>query len=403
MHTNSHVNRLLDNGNELLPFEGNFTGALCNAKEIRKALSRKSSFKDNASEVPLNDQGGGILWCLSLTYNGKISKTGVVEATASTTKSGDLRSTIRNQKCAYWRLGDQFESQNSPDQWVCFDFKERQVLVSAYMVGSISLQSWVLEGSSDGASCREIDRQNGRKTSNRSPSSFRVEASDKIFRMVRLLQVGKNSSGSEVLQIGFFELFGSITRLGSLKEFNNCGVISGLGLSIERGTLDITSRYIWDDYGPENAIKAPDDLYCWDYGLNNWLCFDFKDRKVIPTAYCLTEGSDPASYHMRSWSLEGSNDHWDWTEIDRHEDSDELTYDDQWVDAGFDVECHEAYRFLRLRFLDDWDNAGEYLCGFDVFGRVIEGCDYVQMLCGGQVLRFSGGVVGTDRPFSRAF
>ena len=222
MHTNSHVNRLLDNGNELLPFEGNFTGALCNAKEIRKALSRKSSFKDNASEVPLNDQGGGILWCLSLTYNGKISKTGVVEATASTTKSGDLRSTIRNQKCAYWRLGDQFESQNSPDQWVCFDFKERQVLVSAYMVGSISLQSWVLEGSSDGASCREIDRQNGRKTSNRSPSSFRVEASDKIFRMVRLLQVGKNSSGSEVLQIGFFELFGRITRIGSLKEFNNC-------------------------------------------------------------------------------------------------------------------------------------------------------------------------------------
>lgn len=47
---------------------------------------------------------------------------------------------------------------------------------------------------------------------------------------------------------------------------------------------------------------------------NPWICFDFKDKKIIPTNYQMKSycGGPSSYYHPRNWIVEGSNDNSQW-------------------------------------------------------------------------------------------
>lgn len=104
-------------------------------------------------------------------------------------------------------------------EWLCVDFKERKVKpyhysIKSYPRGGHNLQNWVLEGSNDGESWKDLDTQNGNKSldgSNKA-NTFEVPNSqnNKFYRYLRIRQTGVNTGNDYKLIITSLEYFGLI-------------------------------------------------------------------------------------------------------------------------------------------------------------------------------------------------
>jgi hypothetical protein len=58
---------------------------------------------------------------------------------------------------------------------------------------------------------------------------------------------------------------------------------------------------------------------------NNWLCYDFKDRRIIPSHYSIRTNYGPANWqHLQNWVVEVSDRGEKWSEIDGRENNSEL-------------------------------------------------------------------------------
>jgi hypothetical protein len=58
---------------------------------------------------------------------------------------------------------------------------------------------------------------------------------------------------------------------------------------------------------------------------NNWVCYDFKERRIVPTHYAIRTSADrPGGYHLRSWLIETSADGESWREVARQENNQQL-------------------------------------------------------------------------------
>jgi hypothetical protein len=111
-----------------------------------------------------------------------------------------------------------FQSSNSPDQWIQYDFKTRRVRPTHYTIfAHLDFwwpRSWVLEGSLKGSddSWEELDRHEGDTTMNMEHTigTFPVRKSGE-YRFIRLQQTGKNKDGNNEYLILFgFEIFGDL-------------------------------------------------------------------------------------------------------------------------------------------------------------------------------------------------
>ena len=102
-----------------------------------------------------------------------------------------------------------------------------------------------------------------------------------------------------------------------------------------------------NDERPQNVVNFGTNA-C--YGMSEcqaWICYDFRNRRVIPTSYSLK--SNLGRIQLKSWVIEVSNDGYSWMEIDRRENNTDL--DDNYVTVNFKV-SHvpgEGFRFFRLR------------------------------------------------------
>jgi hypothetical protein len=57
---------------------------------------------------------------------------------------------------------------------------------------------------------------------------------------------------------------------------------------------------------------------------NNWICSDFKERKVLPTHYALRLDDGDSGWYLKSWFIKTSVDGENWQEVAREEDNREL-------------------------------------------------------------------------------
>jgi hypothetical protein len=58
---------------------------------------------------------------------------------------------------------------------------------------------------------------------------------------------------------------------------------------------------------------------------SNWVCYDFKKRRIVPTHYAIRTGENgPGFSHMKSWLIETSKDGKSWREVAREEDNKRL-------------------------------------------------------------------------------
>jgi hypothetical protein len=106
------------------------------------------------------------------------------------------------------------------NNWICYDFKERRIVPTHYTIrtngndpGYSLLKSWVVEMSVDGESWWEVAREEDNKQLNgsRSASIFPVAGGEEC-RFIRLVNIGRNHFGSDLLMITAWEIFGSLVE-----------------------------------------------------------------------------------------------------------------------------------------------------------------------------------------------
>jgi hypothetical protein len=107
---------------------------------------------------------------------------------------------------------------------MCYDFKARKVVVTAYALRSyplrpqrvhqgINLQSWVLEVFVDGNQWVEIDqRKNNAKLTNVNVNHKFNGTERRIGQYVRPVSIGENWAGTNQLAISAFEVFGYLVE-----------------------------------------------------------------------------------------------------------------------------------------------------------------------------------------------
>ena len=129
-------------------------------------------------------------------------------------------------------------------------------------------------------------------------------------------------------------------------------------------------------FGPQNVVEFESEsrFYSKDEP-NQYIMFDFKDRRISPTHYMIkTQGCGANCCHMKSWVCELSEDGVEWTEGDRQESSSKLN--GSFLVGAFSIktEAPLKYRFIRIRQTGlNWFNDNRMImCGVEFFGTLYE-------------------------------
>jgi hypothetical protein len=107
-----------------------------------------------------------------------------------------------------------FYSQNTPNSWICYDFKDMRVTLTHYSVRSRRdmnanhLRSWILEGSLDCESWVEIDHHTNDSSlkSQGAIATFPISFSSD-YQNIRLRQIGVNSSDTHQVLVTAIEFY----------------------------------------------------------------------------------------------------------------------------------------------------------------------------------------------------
>jgi hypothetical protein len=139
----------------------------------------------------------------------------------------------------------------------------------------------------------------------------------------------------------------------------------------DRGIVNISGSTTDSSLFAKNVVDLLSTSYFQSNNApNQWLCYDFKDRKVRPTHYSIRAHSNDC--YLRSWIFEGSMDGSAWIELDRHTD-DETTNSNHPI-GTFSISRHCRCQFVRLRQTGVCAQRNHCLVlyGMEVFGDLIE-------------------------------
>jgi hypothetical protein len=106
---------------------------------------------------------------------------------------------------------------------------------------------------------------------------------------------------------------------------------------------------------------------------NNWICYDFKERRIVPTHYTIrTYWSRPGYSHLKAWFVETSPDRSSWREVTREEGIKRLN--GCRFTATFSVAGGRECRFIRLVTIGrkHYENDQLRISAREVFENLIE-------------------------------
>jgi hypothetical protein len=106
---------------------------------------------------------------------------------------------------------------------------------------------------------------------------------------------------------------------------------------------------------------------------NNWICYDFKKSRIVPTHYTIrTFVGGPGWTHMKSWLVETSTDGENWLEVAREEDNNQLN--GEYFTATFPVAGGGECRYIRLVNIGSNHTGTDnlWISAWEIFGTLIE-------------------------------
>ena len=144
----------------------------------------------------------------------------------------------------------------------------------------------------------------------------------------------------------------------------------------DQGIVNVTASSFIDVRVPKHAVEIRSDSeFCSSDEENSWICYDFKDRRVIPTSYTVRSyGAAPDWDHPKSWVIEASNDGSSWEQIDRRVNKGVLNTPHVTVNFKISSVPGEMLRFLRFRLTGVTHRGCHFLtfCALEFFGSLFE-------------------------------
>lgn len=324
----------------------------------------------------------GIVAHLTEQCGGNIADEGVVSVTSKSTYDGVSCIVDFEDATSSYTSRWQPVLKCEQNEWFCLDFGDDKVTVTHYTIrtaGRNHIKSWIVEGSNDRVNWTGIGAEMNNDDLN---EQYKIQAfpvaCEYDSRFVRVRQVDKNHYGNYTLTCSGFELFGSL-RTGSTVMKIPFGekLLSGIVAHItekvggnvhEAGVVDITAstgceaRSVLDLCDIESfyaSVGEPDQ----------WICIDFKTRRVIPKNYSIRSRSN-GWRSLKSWVVEGSLDGVNWIELDRRENNTALK---GMKEAVFSIYRYDYFRFMRLRQIGNNhdDMTGFCVSAIEIFGTLI--------------------------------
>jgi hypothetical protein len=207
--------------NESIDISGCIWSSLCHRLMIDISRIVEPRFpvkrlRKGEMEIELNPASplSGIIANLTSRFGGNVSDLGIVSVT-----SKSVHASYPPKNAVDLTADSKFLSQNAPDQWLCYDFLDRQVEVRNYSIrsqfdygsGGAHPKSWVIEGSVDGENWTELDsRINNSELDAQNVTKTWRTTERMQSRYVRLRQTALNHCGSNYLIVSALELFGSL-------------------------------------------------------------------------------------------------------------------------------------------------------------------------------------------------
>jgi hypothetical protein len=285
----------------------------------------------------------GIIAYLTWRCGGNVDDHGIVKVTSSRPFS-DLPHDAAKNVVDLTKPSYSYSSRGSasdaiphvPNNWICLDFRYLVVLPTHYSISTFAAvdkpvhpKSWTVEGSIDGSTWAELDRHENSADLNRRGivRIFRTSASPEC-RFVRLVNVGRNHRGDDTLAdrspgvqfaLAGEPLDGIIAQLtqqcGGNVHDNNVVVVtssppfSGHRRDAAKNVVDLRSGSYFCSVHRGKQSDVP-------HTRNNWVCYEFKGSRVLPTHYSIRTGYKA---FMKSWLVEVSDNGNNWHLIDRQE------------------------------------------------------------------------------------
>ena len=161
------------------------------------------------------------------------------------------------------------------------------------------------------------------------------------------------------------------------KEFH--GIINHL-ISESNCNIDsklaITSSSLFDSlYKPQNVtLFDSDDHFISQNEQGSWICFDFKDHRVVPSAVTIkTRNVSQNDHHPRSWVIEASSDNNSWEILDQEDDSPHLHGGNIAHTFAMNRPNSKEFQYIRMRQTGpNWEGENFLIvCSFEIYGRLI--------------------------------
>jgi len=181
------------------------------AKDDQLAQIKKAN---QGTEFPFRSElFSGIFDGLSKKLGRNMAESGDVDVTASSIYNSNVPTNVlkKNDSSAW-------VSQNLPNSWIQFDFKQRKVSITSYsMNGRERVKSWKVEGSTDGSTFEIIDNKvdttdfqnsNSGFDDPSSQKNFRVQPNNKYYRYIRITNTSKNWFNQDHFSLHRVEFFG---------------------------------------------------------------------------------------------------------------------------------------------------------------------------------------------------
>jgi hypothetical protein len=171
---------------------------------------------------------------------------------------------------------------------------------------------------------------------------------------------------------------------GNVHDRQVVDVTSG---SFEKETFGTNPHSGAYDNDPQFAAKNAADLEAYSLFIsayrdkledvphmrNNRVCYDFKERGIVPTHYTIrTHGGYSGGPHVKSWLVETSVDGKSWREVAREEDNKQFNH--EWFTGTLTVAGGGECRFLQLVNIGR-NHMGDdrlVITAWEVFGSLVE-------------------------------
>jgi hypothetical protein len=215
------LTKTLDSNGELGQWlSGSIWSSICNRFVLTPESSCLSDrvVKPRCCEFRLQQSSplSGIISHLTSKHGGNVHDRGIVAVTASSCNG----SSYLAKYAVDMNETATFGSVNSPNQWLCYDFKTLRIIPTAYSIRSLHqnwgathcVRSWVIESSDDGTTWRELDRQdNNTGLKDGSVKSFQISKGQECC-FIRIRQTGPTENSYYYLVVCCWELFGSLVE-----------------------------------------------------------------------------------------------------------------------------------------------------------------------------------------------